>query len=187
MEGRRLPPELTDLQVALLPKSGFISRFNIIFHEEVGAIGVRLKKEADEKGRGCLNLQFIAAKDVARSRVLIDVPRLLICLANLTIDPILRVTAEEQGGEGKYQSLIVATHARDEKNGEDRINFRLLTNFTSREAALTRIEHGMSGNAERAMLAKFGATFKICEQPEEKEEGFTTAFKISVMAGYIPH
>lgn len=184
--GGMLLPELTSLKDSLLTTSEFSKSFNRIFHEEVRNICEWLRGVAAEKSGDLLEFDPAVAPEVREGRVLCDVLKLQNCLANIAIDPISKVSKEGGDGREKYISRMLVTRTKD-SNGEERVTFRILTRFTSLDEARKRLERGMSGSAERAMLEQFGVKFKLCEPPAEDEADFTTACEVSVLTGYIPH
>jgi hypothetical protein len=180
-----LPDDLPHLEDALDFESEFVKEFGELFHVDVERIGVVLENEAKDKGETKLNFDFVVDDEAKRSRVLTNIQGLIICLANLTINPVkdhLR-----SNGDPKFKSKIKVRLLKE--NRGDRISFRLLTNFASLEDTRRAIRRGPSGNIELSMLETFGAKFADeWEEPSSAElrDRFTASYEFSVMAGFVP-
>ncbi len=177
-----LPKEIFRLEDALDLDKDFCRSFNDLFHEEVASVGTFLESKVASDGKGRLTFAYLADSEVTRCRVLTSVQGLRVCLANRTIDPI----RDKRKGR-KCQSRIEVRLERKEHES-DRLVFRLLTDFESLEKTRELTNKGPSGHAELAMLRSFGATYCGWDQPliAELSEGFTSAFEISVLAGFVP-
>lgn len=178
-EGSRIPRELIDLRDALDLDGSFIEKLNRNFHVEVEMLRTFLEKRAKEQG--LLTFEYATAQDTGGCRVLIPGDRLRNCLANLTIDPIKRFDAQH-----KSRIEISRVQADD---GKEKICFRLLTNFSSLEETRRLTREGQNLKVDRYMLEMFGAEFDDEWQPPstvEKEEGFTSSYRIKMPSGFIP-
>jgi len=180
-EGSRIPRELIDLRDALDLDGSFIEKLNRNFHVEVEMLRTFLEKSAKEQGQGLLTFEYATAQDTGGCRVLIPGDRLRNCLANLTIDPIKRFDAQH-----KSRIEISRVQADD---GKEKICFRLLTNFSSLEETRRLTREGQNLKVDRYMLEMFGAEFDDDWQSPstaEKEEGFTSSYRIKIPSGFIP-
>jgi hypothetical protein len=177
-----LPGDLPHLEDALRLEGEFCSEFNELFHASVEKLGEDLKARVREKGSSRLDFSYVVSADIDTCRVLTNVHGLVVCLANRAIDPI------SETKESSHKSRIEVDRIKSTV-GADRLEFLLLTNFASLEDTVRLTEAGASGNAERTMLETFGARFDSSwtePSTDQQAEGFTSAYKISVLAGFIP-
>jgi hypothetical protein len=180
-EGNRIPRQLIDLRDALDLDGPFIQKFNRVFHEEVEGLRSLLEKRVKEIGKGFLTFEYTPDQDTGRCRILIPGSRLQMCLANLTIDPIVKFQAQ-------HKSRIKVSRVQADE-GKETICFRLLTNFSSLEETQRVTREGQNLKVDRSMLEMFGAEFDDHWQPPlpaEKEEGFTASYQIKIPSGFMP-
>lgn len=179
---KQLPGALRHLEDALLPQSDFSREFDEIFHDEIANIKKYLEDEAEKKGGKRLRFTFSVTDEVKKCKVLTNVRGLLNCLANLTINPV-----NDPERESKTYASRIEVRLLKEMKGIDRLTFRLVTNFASFEDTRFAILNGPSISAERSTLETFGVKFAEVEPPvSEEEAGFTAAYELSVMTGFVP-
>ncbi|MCX6582572.1 MAG: hypothetical protein NT166_20560 [Candidatus Aminicenantes bacterium] len=177
----RPPDSLKKLQDALEFESPFMTEFNQTFHEDVESFRNSLEEELKRKGTDLLIFDYKPAEDTRECRVLILGHRLIMCLSNLTIDPIKKF-------EAKHKSRIeVSRMPASEK--KEKICFKLLTNFASLEETNNKTRAGQNMKVDMHTLEAFGAEFAEewkSPTPDEQKEGFTASYNILVPSGFMP-
>jgi len=177
----RPPDSLKKLHDALDFESPFMNEFNQIFHEDVESFRDSLMEEAKKKGKDFLNFDYKPAEDTCECRVLIHRHRLIMCLSNLTIDPMKDFPAE-------HKSRIEVSRMQASERKE-KICFKLLTNFTPLEETNRSTRAGQNMKGDMYTLEAFGAEFDkewTSPTPDEQKEGFTASYNILVPSGFLP-
>lgn len=177
------PDALRYLHDALISNGDFINNFNGIFHGEVQELERFLQSRLTEKinnDKEMLDFKYEMEPNVKNCRVLTLVKSLEICLANLTIDPIIHYITT-------HKSHIRVFRISDDCR-PDKIVFRLLTNFEVPAKVNDLIRQGRSSKAERVNLEMFGTEFDhewIVPTPDEINAGFMAVFEIKVLSGFV--
>jgi len=182
-EFSKKPPALRRLNRLLILEGGFIKSFNRIFNENI----YEIKSDLDCKYEEIINQNYSLEYDFNIDgnshdcSILTLVHMFTICLSNLTIDPIKKLTKDT-----KCRSRILVTSQKDH-TGSEKVIFRCLTNFASLDETNNLTSKGRSISSDQSNLAAFGVEFDpkwSVPNPLEAADGFTAAFQIYVPRGF---
>lgn len=152
--------------------------FTTLFHVRVDSVVEQLRRAAAPCDAH-LVLQIDIDEDTLAARILTHVDALVNALQNWIVAPT-RVDRTYHARMHVYRettSRLTPT-----------ISFAIMTDFTDFETAAANILHGPNASIEHGKLTAFGGSISVPVPPSPPEQatGFTTAFTVTVMAGFTP-